>query len=231
MKRCLAVILLSLGLLLLVQPANAVVVGQIDTFQDGTTDDWTNGGLAPPVENIATGGPAGAGDRYMRVTADGGGAGSRLTTFNFVQWVGNNYVTAGVTGISIDLLNLSNVQLSIRFAFQADAVNGGPGYLSTAMILPVGSGWQHFNISITPANLIAVGSPPPFSTFYDNGSGWLRIINEVGTSNLNGDVVTGQLGIDNIRAIPEPTTSALLAAGVLLIGGAARRLTRTGRSR
>jgi hypothetical protein len=228
MKPFLVAMAVVLGLLLFVQPARAVVVGQVDTFQDGTTDNWTNGGLAPPVTNIATGGPAGAGDRYMRVVADGNGAGGRLTTYNFQQWVGNNYVSAGITTLSIDLLNSSTVPLSIRFAFQADAVNGGLGYLSTPMLLPVGSGWQHFNISITQANLIPVGSPAPFSTFYDNGSGWLRIINEAGTSNLNGDVVTGQLGIDNIRAIPEPATSALLIGG-LLLAGAARRLTRPNR--
>jgi len=219
-----------LVLLCVAQRASAVAVGQIDTFQDGTTDNWTNGPFAPPVVNIASGGPAGAGDRYIQLTADGGGAGSRLTTFNFQQWIGNNYVSAGITALEIDLLNPSAVPLSIRFAFQAAAVNGGPGYLSTAMLLPAGSGWQHFSISITPANLIAVGAPAPFSTFYDDGQGWVRIINEVGTSNLNGDVVIGQLGIDNIHAVPEPRSFPLVVGGLLVLGAEAVRI-RRGRTR
>ncbi|MEP6685563.1 MAG: hypothetical protein ABJB22_02195 [Verrucomicrobiota bacterium] len=224
MKRSFCAVVFAL--LLVVRPAGAVVVGQVDDFQDGTTDGWTNGGMAPPVVNIATGGPAGAGDRYMQLTADGSGPGSRLTTFNFQQWIGNNYVTAGVTALSIDLLNQSSVTLSIRFAFQADAVNGAPGYLSTAMLLPVGSGWQHFTIAITQASLIAVGGPAPFNTFYDNGNGWMRIINEAGTSNLNGDIVVGQLGIDNIRAVPEPTTTVIVAAGLLFFAGVLHRTKR-----
>ncbi|MGI8819614.1 MAG: PEP-CTERM sorting domain-containing protein [Chthoniobacterales bacterium] len=209
------------GLLLVARPADAITLGQLDDFQIGTTLGWTNGqqGGAPPVLNIATGGPAGAGDRFMQISANGGASGGRLTVFNFQQWIGNNYVTAGVTALSIDLRNQGTVPLSIRFAFQADAFNGAPGYLSSAMLLPVGGGWQHFTISITQANLIPVGGPAPFSTFYDNGNGWLRIINEAGTSNLNGDMVVSQLGIDNILAVPEPTTIALLGGGLVSLGG------------
>ncbi|MDQ6908008.1 MAG: PEP-CTERM sorting domain-containing protein, partial [Chloroflexota bacterium] len=184
---------------------------------------WQNGGQAPSPQIISTGGPAGAGDRYMLATSDGSGAGGRLTVFNFQQWVGNNFVTAGVTAISIDLRNEGSVALSIRLAFQADTFNGAPGYLTAPMLLPVGSGWQHFTISVTSASLIAVGGPTPFNTFFDNGSGWMRIINEAGTSNLNGDPIVGRLGIDNIRAVPEPTSIALFAGGTLLLAAAARR--------
>ncbi len=223
MKRTFLGAVIGLGLFVFAGAAGAVVVGQIDDFQLGTTLGWQNGGQAPPPQNISTGGPAGAGDRYMLVTADGGGAGGRLTVFNFQQWVGNNFVTAGVTAISIDLRNEGSVALSIRLAFQADTFNGAPGYLSAPMLLPVGSGWQHFTISVTSASLIAVGGPAPFSTFFDNGAGWMRIINEVGTSNLNGDPVVGRLGIDNIRAVPEPASVALFASGTLLLFAVARR--------
>ena len=40
-------------------------------------------------------------------------------------------------------------------------------------------------------------------------------INEAGTSNLSGTPVVGQLGIDNVHAVPEPATIALLAGGLL----------------
>ena len=53
-----------------------VTAGQVDTFEGGTTQGWVVGDPshpAPPT-NIATGGPAGAGDNYLQLTAVGGGA-------------------------------------------------------------------------------------------------------------------------------------------------------------
>ena len=217
-----------LALLLSARPAHAITAGQIDTFQDGTTNDWTNGGLAPPIENISDGGPGGAGDHYIQVTADGSGAGGRLTTFNNIQWSGD-YISAGINTIEIDLLNQSAVNLSIRLAFRIETFQIAPGYLSPAMLLPVGSGWQHFSIPITAANLIPVDGPAAFNTFFATITE-MRIIHEVGTTNLNGDSVVGQLGIDNIHAIPEPTATTLAASGlvalVALCLSAKRRATR-----
>src|SRR5712671_1482364 len=82
-----------------------IVLNQIDTFQDGTLANWTNGaGAADPI-NIATGGPTGAGDHYLQVTSNGGNfAGSKLTVFNTVQWSGN-YTAAGVTFVEMDFKN------------------------------------------------------------------------------------------------------------------------------
>src|SRR5687768_4371857 len=100
--------------------AGAVTVGQIDTFQDGTTENWFAGGgpfgAVPPVPptNIPTGGPGGSTDRYLHIAATGGsGAGSRLTAINGTQWTGN-YLTAGVNAISIDVNNLGTTDLSLR---------------------------------------------------------------------------------------------------------------------
>ena len=86
--------------------SQALSIGQIDDFQDNTTQNWTNGGDgAPPVLNIPNGGPGGMGDHYIQVTSNGGGGpGSRLTTFNRDQWLGD-YISAGVTGIEMDLQN------------------------------------------------------------------------------------------------------------------------------
>lgn len=227
MKKQFGRAILVFALLLFTRPASALVFGQLDTFQDSTTNGWTNGGLAFPVTNIATGGPAGAGDRYIQLTADGSGAGGRLTTFNFTTWAGD-YIAQGVTRIEIDLLNQSNVSLSIRLAFRVDLVQNAAGYLSAPMLLAVGSGWQHFSVSITAANLIPVSGPAAYNTFFTNIME-MRIINESGTSNLNGDPVVGQLGIDNIHAIPEPTTTALAATTLLALAAlAVRRKFRAG---
>jgi hypothetical protein len=215
------VAVLAVGLLLSVGSASAITLGQINNFQDGTTQGWETGQFATPVANISSGGPAGLGDRYIRLTADGSGSGGRLVGYNFADWTGN-YLAAGVNAIRISLNNQSAVSLSIRIAFQSEIVQGGPGYLSQAMVLAPNSGWQTFTIALAPGSLIAVNNPTAYNTFFTNVA-WTRIIHSVGTGNLNGDFVTGQLGIDNITAVPEPSTAALGVAGVLAFGVAIAR--------
>jgi hypothetical protein len=202
--------------LLLAEPARAIVLGQFDNFQDGTTMGWETGPFAQPVTNISTGGPAGAGDRYIRLSADGSGPGGRLVGFNYTTWIGN-YIGAGVTAISISLNNFSAVDLAIRFAFHSEISQTSPGYLSQAMILPANSGWMNFTISLAPGSLTAVNAPTQYNTFFQDVA-WTRIIHATGSGSLNGEPVTGQLGIDNIHAIPEPTTTALAAGGLLALG-------------
>ncbi len=191
--------------------SNAVSVGQTDTFQDGTTQNWQNGGVGGinPVVNIATGGPAGLGDKFIQITsAGGGGPGGRLVAFNRLQWQGN-YIAAGVTSIEMDLMNSGATTLSIRIAFRLDPTFGAPGYLSTSIELAPGQGWEHAVFSLSPNDLIPVDSPPPYDDFF-TGPGEFRILSEVGTGSLNGDPVAGVLGVDNIMAVPEPGTFALL---------------------
>ncbi len=204
---------------LLASQAKAVSSGQLDDFQNGTTANWENGGVgnAVAVTNVSTGGPAGAGDRYIRLTADGSGAGGKLTAFNRDQWLGD-YNAAGVTSIEVDLRNESTVTLSIRMAFKTGPGSGGvAGFLTRAVILAPGSGWQHVSFSLAPANLTAINNPGSWANFF---IGEVRFIHEVNATNLSGDNVVGQLGIDNVRAVPEPATAALLAAAAL-VGAAA----------
>ncbi len=208
---------LLLGFIFGARSASAISLGQVDDFQGGSLQNWANG-VPGYLTNMSTGGPAGAGDRYLQLTADGSGQGGRLTMFNLNQWLGN-YVAQGITTLEVDLINQGSVSLSIRFAFKSANLSTAPGYLSQAMILAPGSGWQHFSIAITQPSLIAVGGPAAYNTFFSTGLGDFRIINEVGTANLNGDFVIGQLGIDNIRAVPEPAVTGLLAGGGLLLLG------------
>ena len=93
--------------------ASGAVIGQVDNFEDGTTQGWVVGLLgAPspaPPQNIPNGGPLGAGDNYLQLTSVGGsGAGNRLVVINLAQWAGN-YTAAGVTFIGMDLRNLDRV--------------------------------------------------------------------------------------------------------------------------
>ena len=217
MKRIAAIFSIAGVAFLLGAPqARALVFGQIDNFESGTTLGWANG-VPGYLVNINTGGPAGTDDNFLQLTADSVGQGGRLTTFNLQQWLGN-YVATGVTAIALDLRNQGPTQLSIRLAFKAANSADAPGYLSQAIILAPGSGWQHVSISLTSPNMIRVGNAAAHATFFSTGIADVRIINEIGTANLNGDFITGQLGIDNIQAVPEPGSIALAAAALAAVG-------------
>ena len=145
--------------------SQAVIIGQIDDFQDGTLANWANGGGGPPLMNIANGGPGGAGDHFLQITSiGGGGPGSRLTAFNRDQWLGD-YITAGVNGIDMDLLNTGTVMLSIRIAFRQDTSFGAPGYLSQAFLLAPDSAWHHALFSISSGSPRGCGRASRWLTF------------------------------------------------------------------
>jgi hypothetical protein len=225
MKFKLPTLAIVLGTLFFAGSVKGIVVGQNDDFEDGTTQFWGNGGAgAPPVVNVDTGGPGGVDDNFMQITSiGGGGPGRRLVVFNQTQWIGN-YIATGVTTIEVDLRNQGDVNLSIRLAFRESGNFGSPGYLSsTPALLAPGSGWQHFVFTIDAASMIAIGGPADFNTFFSTGNGEMRIIHEVGTTNLNGDVVVAQLGVDNIHAVPEPSTCLLGAFGLVVLAAAFRR--------
>jgi hypothetical protein len=188
--------------------AYCVTPAQVDNFQDGTTQNWTNGG-APAIVNVPDGGPSGTGDKFLEVTSIGppNGAGSRLITFNTTQWAGN-YNSAGVGAISMDLkfISLGDPELDIRpirvvifnpltFAGYAstDNVPGG------AFVLPNDGAWHHWTFTLSTDSMTAINGPPAFSTQLTNVPE-LRILGSA-AANTSGDKVVAQLGIDNVTAI------------------------------
>jgi hypothetical protein len=187
--------LLAVGcVLLLSSTAEAVFLHQIDNFQDGTTQNWADGHVAGPMNhvpvNVSTGGPAGAGDKYLKITGDGSGAGGKIVTFNRSQWLGN-YSSNGITGIEMDLENLGASTLSMRIGIkQSTAGAGDPGYVTTvAFSLPADSAWHHAVFGLDAASLTAINSPEALSTLLA-GPAEVRIINSAAPS-LTGDVCPG----------------------------------------
>jgi len=193
--------------------AHAIVLGQIDDFESGTTLGWATGHIQPV---ITTGGPAGAGDNFLQFTADSSGSNGRLTVFNRAQWLGD-YVAQGITEIDLDLENLGATPLTIRLAFKSSTANGAPSYLSAGFALPADATWHHATFTLSAATMTALGGPAAFDTFFTSGIAEVRIINEAGTANSNGDPVTSTLGVDNIQAVPEPASPALLLLGCGLV--------------
>ena len=213
--------------------ALAVVVGQIDTFEDGTTQHWFAGGpfgVPPhPPLNQPSGGPLGVDDNYLQLASTGTfTAGGRLVAINGTQWSGD-YVDAGITRISMDLRNLGNTDLTVRLYLENPILGVSAPTdtaLSDAFFLPTGGDWTHIEFSLDPASLTALQGD--VDALLAN-VGLLRLIHGPDAV-FPPPFIAGLLGVDNIRAlgnvtaIPEPTTLALLGIG--LAGLAFRRRNR-----
>ena len=150
-------IVLSFAIVLSAASAYGVVIGQVDTFQDGL-DNWQGGvggfSVAP------TGGPAGAGDQYLQLSSGASPLPPRLAGINDSQWLGN-FTAAGVTAVAMDLLNTGTTSLSMRVAIR-EAAGGSttPGYASTTpFILPADGQWHHAVFDLDAASL--TGSTRP----------------------------------------------------------------------
>jgi hypothetical protein len=200
----------------------AIMLGQIDDFQDGTTQNWN--GAAPSPLNISTGGPAGSGDRFLEVESGSFGGGPRLLTFNDTQWTGD-FVTAGVDEVAMDLENFGTESLSIRIALRQSSVSAGsPGYVSTnAFSLAADGNWHHATFLIDAADLTGLNGAGPLSTFLTSISDF-RLLSASSPA-LVGDPISGQFGVDNIQALGVPEPSGILAAvlGIACLTGFARR--------
>ena len=140
------------GALAFAGSARAIVVGQIDNFEDGTTQSWANAARREHRRwstSIPEDPPAWTTTSCKSSAVGGTGPGRFLTVFNRAQWLGN-YIALGVTAIEIDLQNFGKVDLNIRLGFKESTDPGASGYLSAAFSLPAGSGWQHAIFFINP---------------------------------------------------------------------------------
>lgn len=238
-RSAVATLLLPLLLAVVAGRPYALTLGQVDDFEDGTTQGWTVGLLgaahpAPPV-NFPSGGPLGTDDNYLRLTSLGGqGAGSRLTAINLNgQWAGD-YTATGVHGIGMDIRNLGNSELSLRLLL-ADPAAGPPtnaAVSSDGIVLPPGSGWTSAFFPILPADLTAVVGSVGDAL---SGATELRLFHST-FPGFPGEPLVAELGVDNIRAlaapVPEPSAWMLLAGGLVVAGWASRgRLVPRGRGR
>jgi len=201
----------SLVLFAAASPARGVVVGNRDDFQNGTVMEWFGGDTTTNL----TGGAAGASDRFLNIqTVGGASSGSHLATHNAeLRWAGD-YIGAGVTGVSVDLINRGNASLTMRLVLFGQG-NRWTSIDANAVTLAVGGGWQHVTFPISQTALTRVLGT---GNYTDSITQVTQIMfrHDPGTPSSGGTTVNGMLGIDNVTALPAPG-----AAGVLVLGGLA----------
>lgn len=206
----------------------AIVAGQLDDFQDGTTQEWVaalGGGLPPtPPAVVANAGPGGAGDFALRITASGAptGPGSKLVVNNVeTRWMGD-YTAAGVEGVFLDVNNRSDVPVTIRVGLDVPPlVQGGGRWVTDGAVVPALSGWRTLGFSLLaedllPGDLFAVD---PAATLSDVGV--IRLLHST-TPSYRGETIGATVDFDNVEAVPEPMVSLGLAMGGVLLAGLAR---------
>ncbi|MEO1033116.1 MAG: T9SS type A sorting domain-containing protein [Bacteroidota bacterium] len=180
-----------------------VTLSQVDDFEDGTKQGWfENGTPGETVENIATDGPAGTDDNYLRdfTTGVGAGGGSRMVIRNNTQWIGD-FTSEGVGSITLDVRALT-AGVTVRVSMTGP---GGKFSSTTGVAIAAGSEWTQVVIPISASDMVSV------SDGFDGGAAGTDINATLGgvtelriLSNPNpawrGEVTSAEMHIDNITA-------------------------------
>ncbi len=180
----------------------AVTLGQLENFSG--IHEWSSGDPNPnPPVIVADSGPLGVGDHSLRVTSNGGsGPGGRLIGFNETLWTGD-YTAAGIFSLAADLRNTGTTTLSMRLAF-----NGPGGWFVTPVAqVTAFSGWMTRIFDICPVALVSAGGSSAVGTLASASE--LRILHSAGVD-FRGARVSSSFLVDNVRAIPEPSTVLVL---------------------
>jgi hypothetical protein len=203
-----------------------VLVGRVDDFEDGTVMDWSMGGPANVVANVASGGPAGVDDNYLLV--------SRTTTpfhigiKNNNEWTGD-YLAAGIKSISFDVDLISMTTAPNIFSLRIVIFGPGGAFSSKDFVeVTIPSGWQTVEFGLTRSDLVRVfGSGGGGSDYTDPGPGVddltatlsnvekLLIRNDPGANptpiGTHPPHIIADIGFDNITAVTGPAPTYDLA--------------------
>lgn len=191
----------------------------VNTFDSGN-EGWqpwatdTAGGISP-------------GNPYFKIEADGIGKFGRMITFNWEpEWTGD-YMSTGVSGLQLDLANMSDsdeVFLRVALGNRASPQqSGGTWWVSkTAQIVPLESGWTSVFLPIAESEMVVVGNIEGQSdneSFADTLSDIrnIRIISAAVPFGAIGDEFYGDVGIDNVALVPEPSTLPMIGIGIVIL--------------
>lgn len=211
---CPALLMAAAGsLAFLAAPAQGITNGQIETFSGGLGNWWGYSSY----EVLQHGGPSGTGDSYLHNYSTSPSGWLSMVN-NSQQWRGD-YATAGVTHIEADLINLGTSDLYVRSYLSGDGREGGDFVSTFPLLLPADGQWHHAVFGLSAAELThepSVGGNDLNTTLH--GVTRLSLRHEVDLGQGLGTQILGSWGLDNIRALPEPTTwVSLLLLGVVVL--------------
>jgi hypothetical protein len=203
-------LLLSAIALVVVQakPVAGISVGQLSTFNDDL-EGWSQGRAfdSAGVTRAESDGPSGEGDPHMQIIADGAGTHGGIIAFNVTTWSGD-YLSAGVTSISMDVKNFGpdNLRLRVALGSSAAPLNGGTWFSSiTPAMLPAGGGWTNIEFPLAEANMALIQGELSYADLLSNVVA-LRILHSLVPDDQGLKNVEATLGVDNILAIGAPST-------------------------
>ncbi len=207
---------------LVISAAQAAVIGQIDDFQDGTTQGW----FKPPGASIPLfvlpNGQGGAGDFFLFLASLGGLDDDALLVSNDAQWTGD-YTTSGIGSIEMDVRNLGPQDVSLRLLFEelSGSTPVNQAISANAIVVPAGGQWTRIAFPILPAALVA-GTGTVDGAL--SNTTVLRLFHNPDPTYPSEGLppVFAFMGVDNIEAvaapnaIPEPATLLLAGMGLIL---------------
>lgn len=179
-----------------------IMVGHVDDFQDGTTQEW----LGANVEAVANAGPNGAGDTALLASATGApvGPNGKLIIYNAGDpWTGN-WTAAGVAQISLDVRNPNTFPLTMRLAIAGPGGFGGGGggdaHATDGVPIPGDNVWHSITFDVLADNFTS------FSPMYPEAAAALadlrhfRVVHHPEVSFI-GEAIDADFLVDNIRTI------------------------------
>lgn len=207
-----------------VQSARATILyGLLSDFQDGTAQGWREGSSSfNPPTNQPSGGPLGAGDRYLRNISSGSGAGGKNVTFNTTTWTGD-YLSAGINRLQLDVKNFGSASVPLRAGLRR--TNSERYITEAAVVIPGDGQWHSIAIDITENKMVPYGGVATYEEVMSDVRDLRIMIAENAT--WQGTPINTTMGYDNILALPEPTSVAMILAGALMLAtGRGRRTVR-----
>jgi hypothetical protein len=193
--------------------AFAITTSSLDTFA-ASNEGWQIGGAGAQPAHVASAGPDSQ-IGYLSHFSDGSSANGKWLMWNDQsKWLGN-YTSAGVTGINLWAnVNAGTAPVSMRIAFD------GPGGWFYSAAQNVGTGWSEYSFLLAATNFTYATSSGGTTNFSSTMSGVTRFEILAGggsvTYRSGGDLLqagtsVNTILVDNIGAVPEPSTYALLA--------------------